>query len=184
MRVSDLVEQPEIALRDLWVYIYPTQEELARAKVTGLFLGYFVPWDGWSNAYIAQTHGFETYPHFVEGSAANYENLDNAQTGIHDYFKYLKFAFGRATDLACSYVRRGRLERREAASLVLRSDGRLPHQYLGYSLDTILACIGISVGAFHQICDRFTNRALFQTDPKGTLIRRSDGSPLRLNEPA
>ena len=36
----------------------------------------------------------------------NYENLDNHQTGIHDYFKFLKFGFARATDIACLHVRR------------------------------------------------------------------------------
>ena len=28
-----------------------------------------------------------------------YKDLDNYQTGIHDYFKYLKYGFGRATDI-------------------------------------------------------------------------------------
>jgi len=37
------------------------------------------------------------------------ENLDNVHTGVHDYFKFLKYAFGRATDLACLHLRRGRL---------------------------------------------------------------------------
>ena len=44
----------------------------------------------------------------------NYENLDNHQTGIHDYFKFLKFGFGRATDIACLHVRRGRITREDA----------------------------------------------------------------------
>ena len=53
-------------------------------------------------------------PAAVEGSLVNYENLDNVQTGIHDYFKFLKYGFGRATDLACLHIRRGRLRRDEA----------------------------------------------------------------------
>lgn len=184
LRVSDLVGQEGVTARDLWPYTYPTQEELNRAQVTGLFLGYYVPWDGWRNALIAQAHGFETYPQLVEGSLANYENLDNAQTGIHDYFKYLKFAFGRATDLASLHIRRGRLDRIRACEAVWRSDGRYPHCYLGTDLSAILEVLGITRPGFDAICDRFTNRALFQTDAEGNLIRREDGSPQRLNEPA
>ncbi len=48
----------------------------------------------------------------------NYENLDNHQTGIHDYFKFLKFGFGRATDLACLHIRRGRLTRADGLEAV------------------------------------------------------------------
>ena len=56
-----------------------------------------MPWDGYQNALFAQAHGFETFPHTVEGSLVDYENLDNHQTGIHDYFKFLKYGFGRAS---------------------------------------------------------------------------------------
>ena len=183
LRVSDLIGQEGLTTRDLWIYTYPTQEELTAAQVTGLFLGYYVPWDGWANQLIAQAHGFETYPHLVEGSAANYENLDNAQTGIHDFGKWCKFAFGRATDIASMHVRRGRLTRREAVEAVRRHDGRYPETYLGISLQDVLAEIGLTRSTFDLLVDRFTSRALFKTDPQGTLIRRPDGSPERLNEP-
>src|SRR5690606_31747322 len=82
MRVSDLVGVEGIEDRHLIQYTYPDDDALARVGVTGIFLGYFIPWDGWSNALISQAHGFETYPRLVEGSLVNYENLDNVQTGI------------------------------------------------------------------------------------------------------
>ena len=91
LRVSDLIGQEGIRERDLIQYTYPSDDELQRVGVTGLFLGYYIPWDGYQNALIAQAHGFETYPQPVEGSLVNYENLDNDQTGIHDYFKFLKY---------------------------------------------------------------------------------------------
>lgn len=109
LRVTDLVGQDRIEQRNLIQYTYPSDQDMARVGITGIFIGYYLPWDGYSNALIAQAHGFRTYHRAVEGSLVNYENLDNAQTGIHDYFKFLKFGFGRATDLACLHVRRGRL---------------------------------------------------------------------------
>jgi len=183
LRVSDLIGQEGVTARDLWIYTYPSQEELAHAQVTGLFLGYYVPWDGWRNQLVAQAHGLETYPHLVEGSLANYENLDNAHTGIHDYFKYLKFAFGRATDIASMHIRRGRLSRQAAIQICRRYDGAYPTTYLATPLSAVLAFLGFPMPKFDAICDRFTNRALFKTDPQGALIRRPDGSPERLNEP-
>jgi len=56
----------------------------------------------------------------------NYENLDNHQHGIHDYFKFLKFGFARATDIACLHVRRGRITRQDALEIVKTRDGQFP----------------------------------------------------------
>lgn len=181
LRVSDLVGQEGIARRDLIQYTYPGDEDLSRIGVTGIFLGYFIPWDGWSNALISQAHGFETYPKLVEGSLVNYENLDNVQTGVHDYFKFLKFGFGRATDLACMQIRRGRLSRDDAIRLVRLHDGRFPWEYLGYSLDDTLHEINMTIDEFQAVCDRFTNRKLFEVDRHGDLARDSDGSLVKVN---
>ncbi len=135
LRVSDLLGQDGIKKENLILYTYPSDKELAKVGVTGLFLGYYVPWDGYHNALIAQAYGFNTYNKTVEGSLVNYENLDNAQTGIHDYFKFLKYGFGRATDLACLHIRRGRLTRQEAIRLVKIHDGKFPWTYLGYPIE-------------------------------------------------
>ncbi len=178
LRVSDLVDHNGIERRHLIPYTYPTDDELARVGVTGIFLGYYFPWDGWSNAVIAQGNGFETFPHYVEGSLANYENLDNYQTGIHDYFKYLKFGFGRATDIANNHIRRGRLSRLDAVKLVKRHDGRFPWTYLGRPIQEILAEIGMTVEEFLAVCDRFTNKRLFKTDNRGQPIRDGNGDLL------
>lgn len=174
MRVSDLVGIDGIEKKHLVPYIYPTNEELKDVGVTGLFLGYYIPWDGYSNALISQAYGFRTLDHTVEGSIVNYENIDNHQTGIHDYFKFLKFGFGRATDIACLHLRRGRITRKDAIEMVNMHDGKFPHKYLGKSLEEILKPLDISIDEFINICDRFTNKKIFKTDAKGNLIKDKD----------
>jgi hypothetical protein len=181
LRVSDLIGQSGIEPKHLIQYTYPTDEELKRAGVTGIFLGYYTKWDGLSNVLIAQAHGFESYPKIVEGSLVNYENLDNCQTGIHDYFKFLKFGFGRATDLACLHVRRNRISRIEAIDLVKRHDGKFPWQYLGCSLENILKEIDMSLDDFIKVCDRFTNKKLFLCDSRGNLIKDASGNLTKIN---
>lgn len=171
LRVSDLVGQESIEQKHLIQYSYPTDEELKRSGVTGIFLGYYFPWDGYTNALIAQANGFETYHKTVEGSLVNYENLDNCQTGIHDYFKFLKFGFGRATDLACLHVRRGRLSREEAIKLVKIHDGKFPWIYLGCPIEEILKDIDMTLDEFIKVCDRFTNKKLFVCDARGSLVK-------------
>lgn len=181
MRVTDLVGMEGIEAKHLIPYTYPSDEDLARVGVTGLFLGHYIPWDGLSNTLIAQANGFHTYDKIVEGSMVNYENLDNHQTGIHDYFKFLKFGFGRATDLACMHIRRGRLTRQDGLEVVKRLDGTFPWEYLGKSLEDILRPLDITVDEFIKLCDKFTNKKIFKRDASGTLIKDRDGNLLKTN---
>jgi N-acetyl sugar amidotransferase len=181
LRVSDLMEVDGIERKHLIAYTYPSDDELERVGVTGIFLGYYVNWDGYSNALHAQGFGFTTYPATVEGSLVNYENLDNHQTGIHDYFKFLKFGFGRATDLACSHIRRGRIARADGIQLVKKHDGKFPWTYLGKPLEEILRPLDMTIEEFVAVCDRFTSRRLFVTDAQGNLVRDKDRNLTKLN---
>lgn len=181
LRVSDLESNYDIEARHLLPYQYPSDEELQRIGVTGLFLGHYLPWDGLSNALIAQANGFVTYDRAVEGSMVNYENLDNYQTGIHDYFKFLKFGFSRATDIACLHVRRDRISRTDALGIVRNLDGKFPWSYLGKPLTEILEPLDMNVEEFVKICDRFTNRKIFKRDGAGALLRDKRGNLEKLN---
>lgn len=175
LRVSDLGETYGISQHHLIPYQYPSEEQLASAGITGLFLGHYLPWDGMTNYLLSQANGFESSPTTVEGSMVTYENLDNYQTGIHDYFKYLKFGFSRTTDLACLHVRRNRISRDEALQLVRTLDGCFPWTYLGKPLAEILKPLNLSLTEFEEVCDQFTNRNIFRTDSQGNLVKDSNG---------
>lgn len=181
LRVNDLIGLDGLQKKDLIPYFYPGDDELKRVGVTGLFLGYYFPWDGIRNAIIAQGHGFTTYHKAVEGSIVNYENLDNHQTGIHDYFKFLKFGFGRATDIASLHIRRGRLTREEGLELVRMHDGKFPWEYLGKSLEDIVKPLDLTVEQFIAICDKFTNKKIFKTDANGNLKKDKMGNLEKIN---
>jgi N-acetyl sugar amidotransferase len=181
MRVSDLIGIEGIESKHLLCYTYPSDDALAEVGVTGLFLGHYLPWDGLANTLIAQANGFHTYDKVVEGSMVNYENLDNHQTGIHDYFKYLKFGFGRATDLACLHIRRGRVTRQDGLEAVKRLDGKFPWEYLGKSLEDILRPLDLTVDEFIRLCDKFTNKKIFKRDASGALIKDRDGNLTKIN---
>lgn len=181
LRVSDLTATYGIEARHLLPYQYPSDAELQRVGVTGLFLGHYLPWDGLSNALIAQANGFVSLDRAVEGSIVTYENLDNHQTGIHDYFKFLKFGFSRATDIACLHVRRGRMTRQDALETVKARDGKFPWTYLGKPLDQILEPLEMSLDEFIRICDRFTNKKIFRKDGAGVPVKDRHGNLEKIN---
>jgi len=181
LRVSDMTESYGIREIDLIPYSYPTDEELLAVGVTGLFLGYYFPWDGFTNYFLAQARGFNSFGKVIEGSVVDYENLDNHQTGIHDYFKFLKFGFGRTTDLVSVSLRRGRITRKQGLELIKLHDGKYPWTYLDKPLDQILEKIDVTFEEFNDICDRFTNKELFLKDENGKLLRDNSNSLIKVN---
>ena len=91
------------------------------------------------------------------------------------------FGFGRATDLACMAVRRGRLSRSDAVEMVRLHDGGFPNSHLGYPLTQLLDELDVTMDEFIAICDRFTNKRLFETDRQGNLVRDRHGNLTKLN---
>lgn len=182
LRVSDLIGMDGLARKDLIPYFYPEDADLAEVGVTGLFLGHYVPWDGLSNVLVAQAYGFATPSLPTLGSMVNYENLDNYQVAIHEYFKFLKFGFGRATDHACLHIRRGRLTREMGLSIVKRLDGKFPVEYLGKPLEETLKPLDITVEEFSRICDQFTNKKIFKRDAGGQLFKSREGNLTKIND--
>ena len=181
LRVDDLIGQDGISRRDLIPYFYPEDEKLQDVGVTGLFLGHYIPWDGLSNALVASAFGFTVSENITLGSMVNYENLDNYQTAIHEYFKYLKFGFGRASDHASLHIRRKRITRETGMEIVKRLDGKFPWEYLGQSLEETLKPLKMTVKEFIKVCDQFTNKKLFKKDSQGNLLRSEDGSLIKIN---
>ena len=101
----------------------------------------------------------------------NYENLDNHQTGIHDYFKFLKFGFARATDQLSYQIRRGKIKRSDAIKIVKEIEGKYPKSYMGKSIKDILKKINMDEKKFIEICDQFTNKNIFKTNQANQLVK-------------
>jgi len=154
---------------------------LKKIGVTGLFLGHYIRWDGLANSLVAQAYGFEVASKPTLGSMVNYENLDNYQTAIHEYFKFIKFGFGRTTDHACLHIRRGRITREVGLAIVRKLDGKFPTDYLGKNLSKILEPLEISLEEFSSICDKFTNKRIFKTSKDGALIKDITGNLTKIN---
>jgi len=146
---------------------YPSDEEIKQVGVTGIFLGYYLKWDAKKQVEIVKKLGFNVLDEHNEGTYTNYENLDTKYVAIHDYFKFLKFGYGRATDHASIDIRNKRLTREEGLDLVKRYDGKIPTKYL----DDFLEDFGLSMEEFLKICDKFTNKELFKKDNSGNILR-------------
>ena len=129
--------------------------------ITALFLGQFIPWDSRRNALVARNMGMSEYPPY-EGSWWSFENLDNAQTGLHDWFGYLKYGYGRASAQISVDIRNGKLAREYGYQQARRMDAIFPERYCGVSVDAVLERIGMTRDALHKVMDSFTNWNIFR----------------------
>jgi N-acetyl sugar amidotransferase len=166
---------------DLLPYTFPSKEELESVGYFGVFLGHYIPWDGHSNAEFAKKNGFTTYHKWVEGSIVDYENLDNYQMRIHDYFKFLKYGYDRVSDWASLAIRRNRYTREEAVLLTKDYGGKYPSSYLGKSLTEILEYIDMTEEEFKIVCEKFTNKKIFKKNPDGSLFYDNKGNLIKNN---
>jgi N-acetyl sugar amidotransferase len=151
LRLSDVADILGIEPKHLEIYRYP------QGHVKAVFMGAYFPWDGWENFLTAEANGFLDYEPAVEGSGVTYENLDNYQTGIHDYLRFCKFGYGRACDIASNQIRRGRLTRAAALMHLSEWEGAYPTTYLGKPVSEILDNIGMNCFEFEEVCERFRN---------------------------
>lgn len=172
-RVEDMVGVDGITREDLLPYQYPDDKDIQRVGVTGLFLGYYFKWDARTQTEQATKNGFEVKDDGpVEGTYTNYENLDEHTVGLHDYLKYVKFGFGRATDHACLDIRNGRIGRDEGMRLIRMYDGKYPY----YSVKMFSEYTGMSKEEIDAIIDQFTNKKIFEMNKNGKLIKDIAGN--------
>ncbi len=153
--------------KDLKPYLYPTDDEIKQVGITGIFLGSYIKWDIFKQIELVKTIGFLENDEIKEGTYDGWENLDVYFTVFHDYFKFLKYGFGRTTDHVSIEIRYGIKTREEGIELIKKHEVKIPRQYL----KEFLEAAEITEEEFHQICDKFTDKELFLTDQNGNLIK-------------
>jgi N-acetyl sugar amidotransferase len=147
---SDLVGKGGITLGDVRPYIYPTDEEIERCEVRGIYLSNFVDWNAKSHAELMiREWGFNTVTYRRDRTFNLYAKLDDHANDVHDYLKYLKFGYGRATDDASMEIRHGRLSREEGLQLVKEYDANEPS-----SLGHYCEFLGISGQQFYGLVEK------------------------------
>ena len=163
--------------KELIPYIYPSDDDIRQIGVTGIFLGSYIKWDLFKQLDFVKELGFSENDEVKEGTYDKWENLDVYFTVFHDYFKFLKYGFGRTTDHASIEIRYERITREQGIELVKKYEGKIPRKYL----DKFLKSADISEQEFHDICDKFTNKEIFLTNEDGSIKKDDEKNPILEN---
>ena len=144
--IKDRFKNEKIDKRDIDPFRFPSQEELNKHNILGIYLGSYVPWDVKKQVKIIKEElnwkGDE-----VEGIPPeyDYEKIECYMQGVRDYLKYIKRGFGRTSHLTSIDIRNGRLERDDALKMVNAYDGKRPK-----ALDFFLKITNISEDEFYD----------------------------------
>ena len=110
--------------RELQWARYPSDEELEEVGVRQIHLGNYVHWDANIHSkLVVDRYQWEPARQPFERTYRMFSNLDDMhENGIHDYLKFVKFGYGRATDHSSKDIRAGHMTREQGVAMVRRYD--------------------------------------------------------------
>ncbi len=149
VEAHELIGQAGITEHDIAPYVFPEDEDIERTEVRGIYLSNFFDWNAKSQGEkMIETWDFGTIAFERDRTFNLYAKIDDHANDVHDYLKYLKFGYGRATDDASMEIRHGRMTREEGMAMVARYDAREPSTLADYC-----DFLGITVDAFYDLVE-------------------------------
>lgn len=141
---DELAIREGVTAKDLAPFFYPRDEEIEEIGIRGIYLSNYINWNARKQTELMiEKYGFETAQK-RDRTFNIYDKLDDIHAnGVHDYLKYLKFGYGRATDDASTEIRHGRMTREEGIEMVMRYDHVRPSD-----LDLYLKFVGMTEAEF------------------------------------
>jgi len=147
----------------LWLK-YPTNEKLEELGIRGIYLGNYVDWDGNFNyKLMKEQYGWKESQEPFDRTYRMFSNIDDMhENGIHDYMKFIKFGYGRASDHACKDIRAGHMTRDKGIEMVKKYDSVKPRD-----LRRWLEYVGMTEQEFDKIADSFRDPKVWRKNEKG-----------------
>jgi N-acetyl sugar amidotransferase len=168
MDVDELFDgEGELTQKDKQPFTYPSDAQLEQSRVRGIYLGNYIKWDSQKQSEdMIKKYGYES---MKQARTFNtYESIycwNNA--GTHDYIKFLKYGYGKATDHASRDIRLKRITRKEGKRLVEKFDEVIPD----VSLTLFLEWINMSKEEFYNIIEPFIDHNILKKGGNGKFTK-------------
>ncbi len=156
-------QDENINLKDLEPYIYPSQDEISKNKITAFYFSYFFKWSMFENyQYVKKIMpNFKENPNGrTEGTFTDFDSLDDKIDSLYYYMQYIKFGFGRAIRDTSRFIQNSQMTRSEALKLVDKYDGEFPKN----DLEEVLEYLSISNLDFEEIINKHRNSEVWEQD--------------------
>lgn len=166
----EIVGEGGVTTADISPFVFPSMSQVEAMDIRGIYLSNFFPWDAHAHARkMIDEWGFGPITWRRERTFNQFSKIEDHANDVHDYLKYLKFGYGRATDDSSMAIRHGRVTRAEGVELVHQFDGREPNT-LGVYLDLLQ----VSRQQFFSWIDPMRDAFAWKQSASGTWTRRNE----------
>ncbi len=161
-------EKMGIYKKDLVQWQRPSQKEIEKVGVRGILISDYIHWEQKSiTEFLIKEYGFKTLEH--DRTYDNYANVEcHHCSGIHDYLRFLKRGYGRATDDAGIDIRKGYMTREQAIKMVKKYDGAKSKD-----IALLLKRTGISEDEFMKYMDKMRDHRVWKKTKDGWKLKDS-----------
>ena len=148
----------EIFENEMIQWKYPNDNEIEKVGVRGIYISNFFKWDANEHGpLMIKKYGFKESETPFERTYRKMSNLDDIhENGIHDYMKWIKFGYGRATDHTSKDIRSNIMTRKSAINHVLKRD-----PIKSIDLNRWLEYVGWDENYFDMIADSFRDPSVW-----------------------
>lgn len=159
----DLLDDPADTIRaqDMEWAKYPSDEDILKVGVRGIYIGNFFKWDPNTHwQLVRDRYGWRPAQQPFERTYRMFSNLDDRyENGVHDLLKFVKFGYGRASDHASKDIRTGYMTRGEGIEMVRKYD-HVVSSDLRYWLDYV----EMEEDKFWAVADTFRDRRVWRIE--------------------
>ena len=155
---EDLVDEfDEINKEDIVQFVYPDDKEIERVGVRGIYLNNYIRWDSKKqHEQMIKMYGYESNE--LNRTFDTYNDIDCFNyADVHDYIKFTKYGFGKATDHASREIRLRRMTREQGMEFVKKYTLKEP-----INLKYFLEWLGITENSFHYIINQHRNKQIWK----------------------
>ena len=157
---EDLIEEfDNLSNTDITPYKYPSNRDIERVGVRGIYLNNYIRWD-------SRTQHEKMIKKFnYEGrkQIRTFDSLSNSDcylySDVHDYIKFIKHGYGKVNDHVAREIRLGHMTQKKGYDLIKKYIQKEPE-----NLNMFLKWLGLTKTGFMFILDFYRNPDFWKRD--------------------
>jgi N-acetyl sugar amidotransferase len=142
---------------DIIQYKYPSNEEIEKVGIRGIYLNNYIRWDSKNQ----HERMFKLYDYETDSQNRTFDTYNNVDcwnySDVHDYLKLIKYGYGKVTDHVNREIRLRRLTRAQGIELVEK------YQFINpKNLIQFVKWLGITENSFYYLIDQHRNNLFWK----------------------
>ena len=167
---EDFIGYKGLKKKDLENFIYPSDEEIQKVGVRGIYLNNFIKWD----SLLQHKKMKKKYNYFSAKQSRTFDYFNdidcNHYNGLHDYIKYLKHGYSKVYDHCAREIRLKKISRSQGFKIIKKYKNTKPKD-----IGLFLNWLGVTEKWFFKEIEKFNSFKKKEELKKDLLTVRTKG---------